>query len=140
MPPMQCALILEDMDEANGATLVVPGSHKSGEYANQTALKDARAVEAKAGDVMLWDSRLWHGASANQSDSTRWTLTATFSRWWIKQSFKIPENLPREIYDMLTDEQKATLGFCSIAYNDESEGIDLRRGYEALAEPMSERS
>ena len=129
---MQHAIILEDMGEANGGTLVVPGSHKAGEYVQQTAVKDAIPIDAKAGDAVVWDSRIWHGATANPSGETRWALFATFNRWWIKQSFKITEHLPREIYDTLSDQQKAVLGFCSIPYGDESEGVDMRRGYEAL--------
>ena len=134
---MQYAIILEDMDEMNGATLVVPGSHTSGQYAEQSALQDAIAVEARAGDVVLLDSRIWHGATENRSGRTRWSLWATFNRWWIKQSFRITQKLPQDIYATLTDKQKAVMGFCSIPYGDESEGIDMRVGYESLEERVS---
>jgi len=49
-----------------------------------------------------------------------------------KQMFKTTENLPQEIYERLTDSQKAVLGFCSIPDNNESEGIDMKRGYDSL--------
>jgi hypothetical protein len=134
---MQCAILLEDMSPENGATLVVPGSHRSGEYVEQSAMKDAVSIEAKAGDVALWDSRLWHGAGENRSGRTRWTLTATFTRWWIKQAFNLPQNLPQSIYERLSPKHRAILGYCSIPYDDESVGIDMRRGYESLRPHVS---
>lgn len=129
---MQCAIILEDQDEGNGCTLVVPGSHKSGNYAPQEARCDAVPIHSKAGDVVIWDSRLWHGALANHSERSRWSLIATFTRWWIKQSFNFTGSLPSHIFRELTDAQKAILGFCSIPFNDETEGIDMKLGYDAL--------
>ena len=58
---------LSDFRDDNGATRIVPGSHKypsSPEYG-----KDYDAVTATmpAGSVMLFDSALWHGGGANAS-------------------------------------------------------------------------
>lgn len=129
---MQFAIILEDQDEENGCTLVIPGSHKSGEYVSQEALRDALPIPSKAGDIVIWDSRLWHGALANRSTRTRWSLIATFTRWWIKQSFNFTDGLPAHIFNELTDSQKAMLGFCSVPFLNEAEGIDMKTGYDAL--------
>jgi len=130
-------IILEDMTQDNGSTIVVPGSHSSGQYANQTAVKDSIPIEAKAGDVLIFDGRLWHGALANKTNSTRWVMVATFSRWWVKQSFNITQRLPQEFYEKLTSKQKSILGFCSIPFNDETEGVDLRQGYDALINDLT---
>jgi ectoine hydroxylase-related dioxygenase (phytanoyl-CoA dioxygenase family) len=149
---MQMSIILEDQTVRNGCTFVVPGSHASGEYADQKAFEIAVPVESKAGDVVMWDSRIWHGTRENHSTGTRWAIIGTFVRWWIKQMFNIPANVPQEIYEKLTDSQKALLGYCSIPYNDETEGVDMKRGYDTLlpdvaayrafgqtAEPLSSR-
>lgn len=133
---MQAAIVLEDQTVENGCTLVVPGSHRTGEYARQEAMENAVPIESHAGDIVIWDSRLWHGAGQNTTNTTRWSLIATFSRWWIKQNFDIPGNLPSEIYNQLSDTQKAVLGFCSTPFNDESEGIDIRKGYADLKEKI----
>ena len=134
---MQASIILEDQNAANGCTVVIPGSHKSGEYVDQSAFDTAVPIESKAGDVIIWDSRIWHGALENKSDGTRWAMIGTFTRWWLKQMFNITQNLPQEIYDKLTDSQKAVLGFCSIPYNNEFEGIDMKRGYDSLLKDVS---
>jgi len=130
---MQTAVILEDQDDENGCTVVMPGSHLSGEYADRSQYDECIPIHSKAGDVVMWDSRLWHGTLANVSkERTRWAVIATFSRWWIKQNFNTVENVPQEIYDQLNDSQKAVLGFTSLPYSDETRGIDLKQGYEAL--------
>jgi hypothetical protein len=129
---MQVSIVLEDMRLENGCTVAVPGSHKSAEWANQEAWADVVPLEADAGDVVIWDSRLWHGATENTSGRTRWAIIATFTRWWIKQMFKVTETLPQETYERLTPRQKAVLGFCTVPFTDESEGIDMRRGYDVF--------
>ncbi|MCG8442212.1 MAG: phytanoyl-CoA dioxygenase family protein, partial [Caulobacterales bacterium] len=131
---MQYSIILQDQSAENGCTVVVPGSHLSGTYTTQEARADAVPIESEAGDVVIWDSRLWHGTTENTSVDTRWAIVATFCRWWMKQHFAITQTMPQDIYAELTDEQKAVLGFCTIPQWDETTGIDIKRGYDSLAE------
>ncbi|MGI9285955.1 MAG: phytanoyl-CoA dioxygenase family protein [Pseudomonadales bacterium] len=129
---MQCAIVLEDQTEENGCTVIVPGSHLFAEYTNQDAFDQAIPIESRAGDLVIWDSRVWHGATENRTADTRWSVIGTFSRWWLKQAFNIPGNLPQHIYNELTDSQKAVLGFCSVPYGTEMMGIDMKRSYDLL--------
>lgn len=131
---MQCAIVLENMTARTGATTFVPGSHLSGRYAEQSELKHAVPVEAEAGDVLLWDSRVWHGANPNPAAVSRWLLIATFTRWWVKQAFDVTGSLPAEFYERLDPKGRAVLGYCSIPHADEFEGIVTQRGYDALPE------
>lgn len=135
---IQTAIILEDQTIENGCTIVVPGSHLYAKYADQSAKKDAVPIESKAGDVVMFDLRIWHATTKNISEKTRWSILATFQRWWIKQQFNITDNLPQEIYEKLTDNQKSILGFCSIPYNTEFEGIDNKRGYDSLLDNVND--
>lgn len=134
---MQASFVLEDQNAENGCTIVVPGSHQSGEYTTQEAANDAIPLESRAGDMVIWDSRLWHGTTENRSGGTRWALIATFCRWWVKQHFATTYTLPQEFYEKLTDSQKAVLGFCTIPPLDERERIDLKSGYEELLPEVS---
>ena len=133
---MQCSILLEDQNRENGCTLIVPGSHKTDRYADQESYKTAVPVEANAGDLVFWDSRIWHGAGENTSSGTRWSIIATFCRWWIKQAFDIPGNMPQEIYDQLSDRQRSVMGYCSVPYDDETTGIDMKRSYDLLPEDV----
>jgi len=129
---MQYAIVLEDMNEEKGCTVIVPGSHKSGTYVTQEDRNKAIPVIAEAGDLLIWDSRIWHGTTENTTDLSRWVLIATFARWWIKQAFDIPKGLPASIYETLTNNQRAIMGYCSTPYTDETQGIDMKRGYDGI--------
>jgi len=128
---MQVVFVLDNMSEENGCTVVVPGSHRSGHYTDRE-LGNLRPLEAKAGDLLIWDSRLWHGTTENKSGASRWVLIATMTQWWIKQSMDITRSLPEKIYQELSDEQKALLGFCSTPPIDEKVRVNTKCGYEFL--------
>ncbi len=130
---MQCAIVLQDRGEAEGCTLVVPGSHQSGQFTIRD-FKDATKLPASAGDLLIWDSRLWHGALPAEEPGKAWALIATFQRWWVKQRFDIPRSLTQDYFDSLSDKQKVLLGFASIPYRDEKEGTNFRGGLERLTE------
>lgn len=128
----QVAFVLEDQNEENGCTVVVPGSHLLDRYADQEAMSRAVPVISKAGDIFIWDSRLWHGTRGNLSGATRWSFISTFGRWWLKQNFAMTDTFPPEFYEQLTDSERAVIGFCSIPPRDEYERIDIKGGYELL--------
>lgn len=129
---LQAALILEDQSVDNGCTMVIPGSHRADRYATQEDWVSAVPILSQSGDLVVWDSRLWHGAAANRESGTRWSLIGTFCRWWVKQSYDIPRSLPQSFYQHLSDEEKAVLGFCSLPPKDETERVDLKSGYDSL--------
>jgi hypothetical protein len=129
---MQVAIMLEDSTFENGCTTCIPGTHQYGKYASNDSLsmEIVKNLECKAGDILIWDSRLWHGTTDNKTEGTRWAIIATFTRWWIKQHFDIPNNIPRNIEEKLTPKDKQLLGYCSVPFKNEFEGIDLKRGLE----------
>ena len=134
---MQVAFILDDQSESNGCTVVVPRSHQIGEFSDRS-FGDVVPIEARRGDVVVWDSRLWHGARANETETARWSLIATFRMWWLKQSMDIPRGLPEEIYAALSDEERSLLGYCSIPPTNEHQRISMKIGYEELKPRVSD--
>lgn len=127
----QTSFILEDQSPKTGCTVVVPGSHLFNRYADQKDISEAIPIISKAGDILIWNSGLFHGTTGNTSGRTRWALITTYVRWWLKQSFNV-NSMPDSIYQQLTDEEKAIMGFCSIPPKDEYERMDLKGGYELL--------
>ncbi len=88
---------LTDFKADNGATRVVPGSHKfesSPEYG-----KDYDTVTAimQAGGVMLFDSALWHGGGANTSDARRFAFSCAYCWGWMRQQENLQLGIPMDI-------------------------------------------
>jgi ectoine hydroxylase-related dioxygenase (phytanoyl-CoA dioxygenase family) len=79
--------LLDDFTPDNGATRVVPGSHKWG-LLPQKALSDASAphpdeilVLAPAGSVVVMNTHAWHGGTANRTGRPRRALHSFYCRW-----------------------------------------------------------
>ncbi len=128
---MQFIFLLNDSDTSNGCSVVVPKSHNSGKFCNRKS-KELKKIIAKSGDLIIWDSRLWHGALENKSGLDRWALVATLTSWFIKQSMDIPRGLPKKIYSKCSLKEKLFLGYCSIPPKDEFHGVNTKAGYSKL--------
>jgi len=84
--------MLTHFGEDNGATFVLPGSHR---FENNPAAggvegidedapqPDQRQATGPAGSVLLYDSRLWHAVAPNRSDEPRVALIIRYAPWWL---------------------------------------------------------
>ncbi|HEY5647758.1 MAG TPA: phytanoyl-CoA dioxygenase family protein [Pseudomonadales bacterium] len=79
--------ILQDVDEVNGGTLVVPGSHRLYCEGRGTfgEVPPPINLEAPAGTVLLMDGRVLHGGAVNRSDRLRYIITNSVVRPFIRQ-------------------------------------------------------
>ena len=129
---MQFAIILEDQFSNNGCTILKPKSHLSGKFTNRNDRK-LKKIKSQAGDIVIWDSRIWHGTEKNTSNKTRWSLIATFSSWWVKQSMDMTKSLPKKIFNKLSINEKILLGYCSIIPKDERGVIRTKRSVNEIS-------
>jgi len=85
-PPVVCNTMwaLTDFTDANGATRLVPGSHRrdkpdfGGDY-------DTVPAEMRRGDVLVWHGSLWHGGGANRTDADRIGIAMNYCAGWVRQ-------------------------------------------------------
>lgn len=103
------------------------------EYADDSVWDQCIPIEAKAGDLYIQDGRLWHGTLPNTTDSTRWALVTTFTRWFIVQHYNLTKTVPDEIIKQLSPKQEHILGFNTQALLGIHEGVDIKKGYENLS-------
>jgi len=90
--------MLSDFTESNGATLVVPGSHRrasnpSGGRAGHQADSPHPAekpVIGSPGTVLLFDARLWHCRGPNRGDEPRVALLCRYAPWWLNLEVRRP--------------------------------------------------
>jgi hypothetical protein len=72
-----CFFALDDMDASNGATRVVPRSHRTGKVPRGTAAQPHGHqpgeihLQARAGDLLVFSSHLWHSGALNVSGARR---------------------------------------------------------------------
>lgn len=135
---MNVICVLEPFTRENGATRVVPGSHKLHKYPeNSVAYKDEVQIIAPKGSVIIFNAGLWHGSGANKDGSSRWAIVLGYSRWFIKPSFDFMKNTPRGIFENLTDARKSLLGFDSVPPRDEFTRLRRRSRYYEKPEDYS---
>ena len=80
--------IPQDINEKNGGTLVIPGSHRilieAGSGGKVGKLPPAINLEAKAGTIMLFDGRMLHGTGVNRTDKQRFVATMSNVKAWTR--------------------------------------------------------
>ena len=75
---------IEDFTADNGATEVVPGSHRWRDERPDD--DDPRAVAAimPAGSVIVFDAALWHRGGSNRSTRTRLAISPQYCQPWLR--------------------------------------------------------
>lgn len=80
-------LYLDDLVTEDGATVLIPGSHRRREVGVETGLpaSDEVAANVSAGDAMLNWSTLVHSGTPKKSSGPRRLVLLYFGHWWMKR-------------------------------------------------------
>jgi ectoine hydroxylase-related dioxygenase (phytanoyl-CoA dioxygenase family) len=87
---------LTDFTATNGATRIVPGSHKYDRAPEYGKDYETQLATMPAGSVMLFDSALWHGGGANDSDARRFAFSCAYCWGWMRQQENLQLGIPHE--------------------------------------------
>ena len=85
--PLACnvAWLLDDLNDDNGGTRYVPGSHQLGHGPDERETRETVGVSAPAGSMLLLDGRLWHQTGENTTtDRTRAALFGYYALRWLR--------------------------------------------------------
>jgi ectoine hydroxylase-related dioxygenase (phytanoyl-CoA dioxygenase family) len=88
---------LTDFTEANGATRIVPGSHRYDHSPDYGHPYESIAAEMPRGSVLIWHGSLWHGGGANSTDEARVGIAMNYCAGFIRQQENQQLGIPREI-------------------------------------------
>lgn len=85
---------VDDFTFENGATFVLPASHKSEDFPSSNYVKkNAIQVEAKAGSFILLDCMVFHAGGFNNTHSPRRAVNHVYNIPYFKQQINIPINM-----------------------------------------------
>ncbi|HWJ64323.1 MAG TPA: phytanoyl-CoA dioxygenase family protein [Acidimicrobiales bacterium] len=88
---------LTDFTEANGATRIIPGSHRADASPDFGTHYDSIPAEMPAGSVLVWHGSLWHGGGANTTDERRVGIAMNYCAGWIRQQENQQLGIPLDV-------------------------------------------
>lgn len=111
----QNAWMLDDFTPDNGATRVVPRSHRSGKKPpwGYDDLEGQIALTAPAGSLAIWLSQTWHRSGPNVTDAPRRALLGYYSRSWVKPFTDFTRYMSQEIAESYSPTARYLLGWAA---------------------------
>ncbi len=96
--PITCTAIwaLTDFDLENGATRLVPDSHRMDRRPHKGEVPAFVQAEMRAGSVVVYHGSLWHAGAANRSDAVRVGVVSNYCAGFLRQEECQLLALPRE--------------------------------------------
>jgi ectoine hydroxylase-related dioxygenase (phytanoyl-CoA dioxygenase family) len=101
---------LDDFTERNGATRLVPGSHKWTDRQPDEGT-EVKIAEMPAGSVMFYVGTLWHGGGANRSDHPRLGVILEYAASWLRPQENHILGVPRDVVATLPERLQELLGY-----------------------------
>lgn len=104
---------LDDVDQENGATRYLPGSHRYQRFSAVPAdpKMGMRSFSARAGSMIVMDGRLWHTSGANTSTSReRVMLFPLYARGYLRLQANWWQVVPPEVQATFSEELRLRLG------------------------------
>jgi ectoine hydroxylase-related dioxygenase (phytanoyl-CoA dioxygenase family) len=101
---------VDEFTEENGATRLVPGSHRWPRERNALS-GEVRVAAMPPGAVALWLGRTLHGAGANVSSGRRLGVYLSMSLGWLRQEENQYLSVPPSIAGSFSDELRRLIGY-----------------------------
>jgi ectoine hydroxylase-related dioxygenase (phytanoyl-CoA dioxygenase family) len=102
---------LTDFTAENGATRVVPGSHRADHSPVYGRHYDSVAAEMRKGSVLVWHGSLWHGGGANRSHSRRLGIAMNYCAGFIRQQENQQLGIPRDVARRFSPRLRELVGY-----------------------------
>ncbi len=104
-----------DFTHANGATRVVPGSHKWAAD-RQAQPHEVASAQMKAGSVLVYTGSVIHGGGANETAANRIGILLHYAPNWLRQEENQYLSCPPDIARTLSPELRALIGYTKGGY------------------------
>jgi ectoine hydroxylase-related dioxygenase (phytanoyl-CoA dioxygenase family) len=124
-PQLNTIWALTDFTAENGATQVVPGSHRWDWSRTAVANEIGQAVMSK-GSVLIYTGSVIHGGGENRSKAERIGINITYCLGWLRQEENQYLSCPPDVARTLPHELQELLGYSMGSY---------ALGYFSMKEP-----
>jgi ectoine hydroxylase-related dioxygenase (phytanoyl-CoA dioxygenase family) len=102
---------ITDFTAQNGATRLVPGSHRRDRSPNLGEAVETVAAEMQRGSVLVFDGSIWHGGGANRSTARRVGVAMNYCSGWMRQQENQQLGIPLDIARGFPERLRKLCGF-----------------------------
>ena len=121
--------IPQDINEENGGTLLIPGSHRTmaeaGSGGEVGKLSPTINLEARAGTLVIFDGRLLHGTGANRTERQRFVATMSNVTAWTRQQENWVMTVAPSVLAEASPKLLHRMGLQALTYGGTIEGFGL---------------
>ncbi|MFD1611424.1 phytanoyl-CoA dioxygenase family protein [Sphingomonas tabacisoli] len=110
---VQTIWMLTDFTEENGATRIVPKSHRAGVNPPGDVPHPYPSIPAEgpAGSVLIYDARLWHSGGEHRGSEARYALHCTFSAPQLRTMENFMASVQPQLRRQMSEEMLSLLGY-----------------------------
>jgi len=112
--PLVCNTMwaLTDFTADNGATRLIPGSHKDPRSPELGKVYEGTvAAEMRQGSVLVFNGSIWHGGGANRTDARRVGIAMNYCAGWMRQQENQQLGIPRAIAKRFSPALRKLVGY-----------------------------
>jgi len=102
---------IEDFTADNGATEIIPGSHRWGMEHPDARAPGGVATVMPAGSALVFDAALWHRGGSNRSSGTRLAISPQYCQPFLRPQESQLLIVPPDAARACTDRMRALLGY-----------------------------
>ena len=115
--PLTCTALvaLSEFSVANGATHVVPGSHRFDRIPRKGDAPETVQAVMAPGDAVIYNGSVWHGGGANVDDEPRLAIVVNFCAGFIRQEESQLLALPRDLVASFPERLQRLCGYSTYA-------------------------
>jgi len=111
---VNCLLMIDDFTIENGSTYLLPYSHLNERKVTEDEFfKNAIQAIGKKGDILIFNSNVWHAAAPNKTNEDRRAIPIVVSKSTIKQLLDYPRAIGYEKINNFNDDLQQLLGYHS---------------------------
>lgn len=111
--PLSAATVwsIDPFTQDNGATVVLPGSHRWDDSRTPSETDARRFAEMPAGSCVFFVGTLWHGGGANRTERPRLAVTAQYCEPWLRPQEAFSLSTDRQTAETVSDDIRRLLGY-----------------------------